>query len=255
MKTNTAKMLVGVLAMAVCLGWTTQAQAEGTSWTQPRTFSEAMPVLKQGMFESDNAYLKRAEAEIQPVMEAMFPASQGYNIKLKHVTCSPATDLWARFGVSGQARWEYDGWIYFVEMHACDKDEPLNFTGISIEPAGKDEQLSGRMPATNQEFVQLVNKITRMRIDDAEEYEFIGWREFSKSIDIEPDVRPSAEVMTAHRHQRDEINHVHSHCYGDYDVKVPNDPGHLELRHLENADIRYFPRLLELRSETRPRGE
>lgn len=192
---------------------------------------DAMPVLKKGWLESESAFVKRAEGEAKGVLGRIFPAAIGYgpNFYLLNLDfiwrCNSRDDFWDKSGVSGIARWEYEGWKYAAEFRAC--KGPLEFGYINITPADGDKE---KMPKTKENFISLVGRLTHMRIEDAEEFEFLGHREFFKNLDIRPELQVPAQIKT-----------THTNC--GRPVSFPEEVGAIFLQGLGSADLRYFPKM------------
>lgn len=228
---NKMKPLVIAVLAAAALNpagtWAGQAAGEQSGALPGTVLQDAMPVLKKGWLESERAFVNRAQDEAHKVLRSMFPSSNGdYGVALDFVwKCNSRDDFWDKSGVSGLARWEFDGWTYAAEVRAC--EGPLTFGYIAITPSDED---SSKMPGTREEFISLVDRLTLMRIDGAEEYEFLGNREFSKNLGVIPGRQVPPEIKT-----------THSSC--GRPVPFRQAVGALFLKELEDADLRYFPEL------------
>lgn len=191
-----------------------------------RTLDDAMPVLKKGLLEGEAAFVGRARDGAEKALERIFPASDGYGLKLSFVwKCNSRDDFWDKSGVSGTARWEHAGWRYAAEVWAC--EGPLRLGYVAIIPLSPS---AGMMPRSKEDFISLVQRLTRLRIADAEEYDFLGYREFSKNLDIRPELQVPAEIKT-------------THTSTGRPEGFAEDVGAIFLKGLEDADLRYFPGL------------
>lgn len=222
------KIIMLALAAAVLAPAGARAGQPAAESRPKIVLEDAMPVLKKGWLESERAFVNRARNEADKVLRGMFPSSNGdYGLEFHFVwKCNSRDDFWDKSGVSGIARWEFDGWKYAAEIRAC--EDPLSFGYIAITPADED---GSKMPKTGGEFVSLVNRLTFIRIEDALEYgSFDGNTEFSKDLGLRPGRQMPPEIKT-----------THSSC--GRPVSFPEKAGALFLKELEDADLRYFPDL------------